>query len=70
VAAVDGTVLVRGENTGLWPEHTHRGANCLREMPGQLSSRVPMRTFLRRRTFGFAANQACAGLLFANCVLR
>ena len=36
MAAVDGTVLVRAENTGLWPEHTHRGANCLREMPGQI----------------------------------
>jgi hypothetical protein len=26
-------------------------------------------TLLRRRTLGFVTNQACAGLLFANCAL-
>jgi hypothetical protein len=27
---------------GRRPEHTHRGANCLREMPGQLSAGLPI----------------------------
>ena len=43
MAAVDGTVLVRGENTGGWlMTNTHPPRRqLLREMPGQLSSGVP-----------------------------
>ncbi|HEY6682029.1 MAG TPA: hypothetical protein VI030_03590, partial [Propionibacteriaceae bacterium] len=63
MAAVDGTVLVRGENTGLCPEHSHEAPTAFGRCRGNFPLASQLRTFLRRRTLGSRPNQACAGLL-------